>query len=382
MENHIPLKALNGDPTIENRSISHFYWLDGLRGLAAFSVLWFHLMEAFSLGDPFKQTFNHGYLAVDFFFLLSGYIVSHSYDHKWNQLTIKSFAKRRITRLHPMVLIGMVLGLLFFYAGASSLFPKIVETPWSTLVLVFLWGSTLLPLPVQFDVRGWGEMHPLNGPAWSLFFEYLANAFYAIFLRKISIPVLAMLTLLAAGALLEQTLLEPRGDVVGGWSLEPGQLRIGLTRLAFPFLAGILLRRSFNPLKIKFPYLVSGSLLMLTFSVPRIGGDTHTWMNGLFESLAILYVFPFILLVGAGTEAKSNFNQRACQFLGRLSYPLYITHYPLMYVFTAWVHGHNLSLQEGWLMAIACGLLCTGIAIFCQIYLEPPLKNQFKKWLS
>ena len=84
--------------------------LDGLRGVAAIMVVVFHIMESYSKGAAY-QIINHGYLAVDFFFVLSGFVVGYAYDDRWNKMTTWGFFKRRLVRLHPMVIMGSVLGI-------------------------------------------------------------------------------------------------------------------------------------------------------------------------------------------------------------------------------------------------------------------------------
>ena len=108
------------------------------------------------------------------------------------------------------------------------------------MLLVMLIGFTLIPVGKGLDIRGWNEMHPLNGPAWSLFFEYIANIVYALILRRVSKVVLAILVVVAAGFTIHYALTNPNGDIIGGWSIDDStQLKIGFIRLAFPFLAGL-----------------------------------------------------------------------------------------------------------------------------------------------
>ncbi|MGE5398787.1 MAG: acyltransferase family protein, partial [Ignavibacteriales bacterium] len=168
------MNSLTTQDTSFSDSKSHYQILDGLRGVAAVMVVIFHLFEAFSEGNHLKQIINHGYLAVDFFFVLSGFVIGYAYDDRWGKMTLKDFFKRRLIRLHPMIIVGMVIGAIGFYFSASPiLFPQISSVPLWKLLLVMLVGFTLLPLPASMDIRGWAEMHPLNGPAWSLFFEYV-----------------------------------------------------------------------------------------------------------------------------------------------------------------------------------------------------------------
>lgn len=328
-------------------SKNHYEILDGLRGVAAIIVVIFHLFEAFAGGSHVKQIINHGYLAVDFFFCLSGFVIGYAYDDRWNKMSLGGFFKRRLIRLHPMIVLSMVLGAIGFYFSASPiLFPYLAEVPLWKLILIMLIGCTLLPVPLSMDIRGWQEMHPINGPAWSLFFEYVANILYAFVLRKLSNKILSVLTVLAGIAVVH--LAVTRGDMVGGWSLDPTQFQIGLTRLLYPFLAGLLLSRTVKPGRIRHAFLWSSFIIVLILCFPRLGGEEHFWLNGLYDSFAILFVFPFVICIGASGEIKEKHTAALCQFLGDVSYPLYITHYPLIYIFTAWVVDNHLSISEAW----------------------------------
>ncbi len=110
-------------------SKSHYQILDGLRGVASVLVIIFHVFETFTGGNKFEQIINHGYLAVDFFFLLSGFVVAYAYDDRWGKLTQWDFYKRRLVRLQPMVVMGSLIGAALFYFQAGSPFPQIAETP-------------------------------------------------------------------------------------------------------------------------------------------------------------------------------------------------------------------------------------------------------------
>ena len=169
----------------------HYAALDGLRGVAAVMVVLFHMFEGSARDFQFHtdQIINHGYLSVDFFFMLSGFVIGYAYDDRWGKMSLWNFCKRRLVRLQPMVVMGMLLGGALFYFQGSEIFPNIAQTPVWKMLLVMTVGFTLLPVPVSLDIRGWTEMHPLNGPAWSLFFEYIANILYAVLIRKIHQPV-------------------------------------------------------------------------------------------------------------------------------------------------------------------------------------------------
>ncbi len=325
----------------------HFLILDALRGVAAIFVVLFHVLEVYSGGDHSKQMLNHGYLAVDFFFMLSGYVMAHAYDDRWDRMTIKDFFKRRLIRLHPMIIFGMTVGAICFYFGASAYFPKIADTSIWQLLIILLIGYTLIPVPPSMDIRGWNEMHPLNGPAWSLFLEYIANILHALVLRKLPKIALSVLVLLAAIALVHMAVTSPNGDIIGGWSVEPEQLRIGFTRLLFPYMAGMLLRRVVKVNSGKRTFYISGLLLLAVLSFPRVGGHSNLWANGLYDSLTVILIFPIIVYIGAIGEVRGAVTEKICTFLGDISYPLYIIHFPFAYVFYAWVTTNNIPLLKG-----------------------------------
>src|SRR5450755_163882 len=123
---------------------SHYQILDGLRGVASVLVITFHVLETFTGGNPFIQIINHGYLAVDFFFLLSGFVVAYAYDDRWGTLTQWDFYKRRLVRLQPMVIMGSLIGAALFYFQVShTAFPLIAGTPVWKMLLLMLIGCTL-----------------------------------------------------------------------------------------------------------------------------------------------------------------------------------------------------------------------------------------------
>lgn len=319
---------------------SHYPILDGLLGVAAIIVVTFHLTEPLGTGH-LDILVNHGYLAVDFFFLLSGFVIGYAYDDRWQKMSLGTFFKRRIERLQPMAILGMTLGAIGFYFTDSTIWPLIHTVPLWKMLLVMLIGYTILPIPLSLDIRGWQEMHPLNSVGWSLFFEYIANILYAIGIRKLSKTALAILVLISAVALAHLAITSPNGDVSGGWTLNMEQLRIGLTRTMYPFFAGLLLSRVSKPSQIKYAFLYCSLLLAITLYMPRIGGAEHLWMNGVYESICIIIIFPLIVYLGTSGTIQTQREYRVCKFLGDISYPLYLVHYPIVYFYVAWISNHQ-----------------------------------------
>lgn len=339
--------------TVPSASKPRFEILDGLRGVAAMIVVAFHLFETYSPG-PDEQILNHGYLAVDFFFVLSGFVIGYAYDDRWGRgMTIWNFFKRRLIRLQPMVVLGTLIGAFWFYFGSAPGFELVMQTPWWKLLLILVLVSVMFPTPPSMDIRGWQEINPLNGAQWSLLWEYVANILYALVIRRLSTVVLAVFVCLSALLTIDLALnldtfglLEARSyaryTVIGGFGLTPDQIYIGICRLLYPFFGGLLLYR-LGRLRIN---LRRGGMTLCslavaaTLVVPHIGGQEHEWLNGLYCALIILFVYPAIVAAGAGSELKGRRTTAVCKFLGMISYPLYITHYPVIYVQMNWAARH------------------------------------------
>lgn len=367
--------------------------LDGLRGVAAMIVVAFHLFETYSKGPAF-QILNHGYLAVDFFFVLSGFVIGYAYDDRWNKMSLKDFFKRRLVRLHPMVVMGMLVGALFFYFGACGAFPAIGATPWWQVLLIFLLGCTLLPAPMAWDIRGWGETYPLNGPAWSLFYEYIANILYALVIRRFPKFVLGLFVAAAAVLTIDLTLnLDLFGmlpadrsaayTVIGGWSLTPTQVYIGFSRLLYPFFAGLLLSRFGAAIRVRGGFWWCSLLVAAALVTPHVGSISMPWIDGGYQALVILLVFPLIVSMGAGSRVTDARSIAVCKFLGEISFPLYITHYPLVYMQWGWAANNpDAPLGTHIFVSVSVFVASVGLAWACLKLYDLPVREWLKRhWL-
>jgi peptidoglycan/LPS O-acetylase OafA/YrhL len=358
---------------------SHYVILDGLRGVASLMVVVFHLFEAWAGGDPEKQIINHGYLAVDFFFLLSGFVIAYAYDERWAAgMGQWDFYKRRLVRLQPMIIVGGLIGAAMLGLQHSSLFPRLeTVTAWQ-IAGVLLLSFVMIPLTPSAEIRGWGEIYPLNGPQWSLFYEYVGNILYAVGLRKLPIRWLSVVVGLSAAALVWLLVRGPRGDVIGGWALDASGVQIGLTRVMFPFFAGILLMRVGKRVKVRNAFAVCSLLLIAALSLPRFGVGDQRWINGLYEAACIIVLFPLIVAIGAGEKDVDGPSVRIARFFGDLSYPLYITHYPLIYAYTGWVVDKKPAPLQGVLVSAGVFVAAVAIAWAClKLYDEP-----VRRWLA
>lgn len=363
----------------------HYALLDGLRGVAALLVVWYHVFEGFQFAGnkPVIDFINHGYLAVDFFFILSGFVVGYAYDNRWGKtLTLGGFFRRRLIRLQPMVCMGAVIGAVSFLLSGMERWDGTHATLWLTF-LAFVCGCLMLPaLPgMPREVRGNGEMFPLNGPCWSLFFEYVGNIVYALFIRRLSTRLLALLSfaLCCALAWFAVTDQSGYGSIGVGWTVDRTNILGGSLRMLCPFTMGLLLSRIFKPIHYaRGAFWISAALLLAIFHIPYIYSDGALSLNGVFEAACIIAVFPLVVWYAASGKTTDIASTRICRFLGDISFPLYIVHYPLMYAFYMWlIKTRQYTLYETWPAALAVVTASIILAWLCLKLYDMPVR----KWL-
>ena len=361
----------------------HYELLDGLRGVAAILVVFYHIFEGFAFaGGGSITTLNHGHIAVDFFFILSGFVISYAYDDRWNKMTVGGFFKRRLIRLHPMLVMGAVIGAISFAIAGFEKWEDKGATPVGWVMVAMLLTMFMIPaVPgAPYEVRGNGEMFPLNGPGWSLFFEYVGNILYAIFIRRLSTKVLALLAVVL-GAVHCWYFVggESGGDAVAvGWTLGNAGFWGGMLRMMFPFTMGMLLARTFTPRKVKGAFWTCSLVLVVLFAMPHIESQGNVNPNALYEVLCIAVIFPMLVRFAAcGTCGVAT--GRVCRVLGDISYPLYIVHYPIMYLFYAWlIEKKYYTLGECWGMSLLVVAVSILLSLLCLKFYDEPVR----KWLS
>ena len=371
----------------------HYEILDGLRGAAALMVVWYHVFEGFAFAQGTGiETFNHGHLGVDFFFMLSGFVISYAYDDRWQthagkRLTLGNFFKRRLIRLHPMIIIGALIGMTTFLIQGGVHWDG-TETPIQWVMVALLMGMLLLPAypGAGYDVRGNGEMYSLNGPSWSLFFEYLGNIMYALFIRRLPNKALACLVAISGVLWAWFAIGNVSGyDMLGvGWTLEGNNFLGGLLRMTFPFTLGMLIARNFKPVRVPGIFWISIAVLFALFSVPYIPADLCSCAEGIslnsaYELACIVLVFPLIVWLAASGNMAGKISHKVCKFLGDLSYPLYIVHYPVMYLFYSWLIKNKLyTLGETWPVVILVFAVNITLAYTCLKLWDEPVR----RWLT
>lgn len=363
----------------------HYELLDGLRGVAALLVVFYHIFEglSFAAGGTLITTINHGYLAVDFFFILSGFVIGYAYDDRLGKtMSLGNFFKRRLIRLHPMIVMGAVIGAVTFCIQGSVQWDG-TKIATSMVMLALLCAMFFIPaVPgVRYEVRGNGEMFPLNGPSWSLFFEYIGNILYALFIHRLSKKALAVLVGMLGVFLAWFALFDVAGyGMIGvGWTLDSVNFLGGSLRMLFPFTMGMLLSRHFRPMQIRGAFWICSVVLLLLFCVPYIESNGPISLNGLFEAVCILFIFPILVWIGASGKTTDKRSTQICKFLGDISFPLYAVHYPLMYLFYAWLIDNKLyTFGEVWPTALIVYIGSIMLAYLCLKCYDEPVR----RWLT
>ena len=286
----------------------------------------------------------------------------------------KDFIKRRVIRLHPMVVMGAIIGAVMFYWQGCPVWDVSKVTIGALFMATFI-NALLLPATPGTEIRGLGEMYPLNGPGWSLFFEYIGNILYALFIHKFSTRVLAVLVFLAGCGLALFAIGGPYGDICAGFSLTGTEFTAGSLRLLFSFSAGLLLFRIFKPVKVKGAFWICSLSIIALLSVPRLGGAEYLWMNGVYDTVCFAVFFPFLVYLGASGKTTDKYTTRICKFLGDISYPLYMVHYPFIYLYYAWVKNGHLTFRESLPGALGVVIGSIVLAYICLKFYDIPVRR-------
>lgn len=345
----------------------HFEILDGLRGIAAISVVLFHFMEIIFL--PNENLIAHSFMAVDFFFCLSGFVIAYAYDSRVEKIGAWQFIKLRLIRLHPLVIIGSVLGLITFLIDPFSDFYSTYG--FGKTFLMFLASVFVIPYPLMSE--RFFNLFNLNAPAWSLFWEYVANIFYVFILYRLGRNTLQFLTL--AAAILICFIAFKSTNLMGGWS--GPTFWDGGIRVLYSFLVGMLVYRSNWAIKNNLGFLGLSALLFLAFIVPF--DDKYNWLT---EPLIVLIYFPLLVALGAGATVKPKL-EKLCKLSGEISYPLYMTHYPFIWVFLTYFMTVKPEMS---LLKITVPIYLFTLIAFAYLimrFVDIPFRNYLKnKWVK
>jgi peptidoglycan/LPS O-acetylase OafA/YrhL len=334
----------------------HFLTLDGLRGVAAIAVLLFHRR----LWAPGGHFLDHAYLAVDFFFALSGFVIAHAYRERLvNGMSFKRFATFRFIRLYPLLFLGCIIGIGFLTGRYVSKGQGFNLEFLLAAVCGLLTIPTFLPVPLAY------MPFPTNGPSWSLFFELIVNALYASCARWLTRGVVVFI-LFASFIWLAVCAVEFGG--LGRLGHEFPTLLGGAPRTLFSFFAGTAvyaIHKRTPHVALPYPTILLGCLLIAIFSPNRDA------VNSIYYDLAcVAFVFPCIVLLGAMSGDSQNGSAR---LLGELSYPIYILHVPLLYWFEETANRLNTPLNFPALVSAAA--FCVAFAALAWKFFDQPVRK-------
>lgn len=287
--------------------------LDGMRGVAALAVVIVH--TPFLMGPISAVSAG---LAVDLFFVMSGFIIAHAYEDKLRSgFPAFQFIILRLIRLYPLYLLGLMIGAIEVFAeirfGSAQL--------WTFDHLAAAIGAGLFMAPSTASPQdvATAAIFPLNPPSWSLFFEVLINVAYALSFPYLRTRTLLLIVALAGVALV--TLGIVHGDLHFGshWHNFAG----GLARVTYSFGVGIIIYRAAGSgIQISAPPLL---ILLACGALFAVAPGPYT---GVYEVLCVLVVLPALVVLGASAEPSGRL-RASFNFLGLISYGVYSLHFPL-----------------------------------------------------
>ncbi|WP_459871727.1 acyltransferase family protein [Endothiovibrio diazotrophicus] len=339
---------------------AHRYaYLDGIRGVAALFVVMRHTT------DLWEFVVYRTYLAVDIFFILSGFVIANAYGRKMAEgtLSFKGFVLVRLVRLYPVYFISLCFAIpLYLYGLAEQ------GTPMATPEAMTLIALSLLILPGVAIPEG--LLFPINGPYWSLFYELLANFLYAAtrrwLTRKVLLSVIVVCGLLLAAAAVYQ------GNMDYGFIYAPRGFFAGLVRASYGIFFGIFLHAQMGRWNIRPRPWLAIALICGVFLIPEMGG-----LDPLIDTLAIWFVFPACVVLAASTTIDLDSKvTRTMLFLGSASYPVYVLHEPLGQLVLIATDGYAATFApySGWIFLILLAPLAS--------LLERRVDEPARKWFA
>lgn len=341
---------------------SRLHLLDGMRGLAAFAVIVDHVPS-----EPLMAVLPGRYLAVDFFFVLSGLVLARAYGESLSAPGgVSRFLKLRLIRLYPMYLLGFGIGL------AVTLFATLRgwnEFSLSGYPVSALAGLLFLPSPATFGTAN-DVLFPFDPPAWTLLFELIANFAWALaaFLFRGRVRIILLL-LFAAWAAVSVYNAPVQG---AGW--EWTHLNTGLARVFFSFFAGVALHSVLGRISLpQVPAIIP--VLMLAFVLMCPAG---TNLRPTFDVTAMIVIIPATVLLAAHTRVSGRV-AGSCDWLGSVSYGVYVLHFPLFLALSTVLGGFGLSTT---LLVMILAVVSALTAHLAAIIYEKPLQRHLRDLIA
>ena len=334
-----------------------FYTLDALRGVAAIGVVFGH--------TPWTTIkLPHFYLAVDLFFMLSGFVIAYAYEQKLQSgMSPSRFMLARYVRLYPLYLVGTAIGIA---SALGSLYLDQSDFTAVGLAIATIAAILMLPSPT------WGstsEIAPLNQPAWSLYFEIAINIVFALICPRLKTHTLMVIVAISAAVLIWATFQVPSLHAGFTWST----IWVGAVRVTFSFTAGVLLFR-LRPaalIKTNFAYLAPLFLLVVL--------GAHVSSVQIIELGAILILFPAIIVFGSMIEPH---HCSMANILGIISYPLYVIHEPVISLISKAFKFYDVVLNANAFNGILIVAVLSGVSLILHYGYDMPVRRTLGRLLE
>lgn len=340
-----------------------FRTLDGLRGIAALCVAAHHLPSM--VGGP---VFGGSYLAVDLFFLMSGFVISHAYDDKLRSgLGAGGFMRIRLIRLYPLYVISTLL--MFAWLAAAVALGKSDYWSWPWLLAALPFALLILPSPPVHGIHSTNTLF-LNPPAWSLFWELAINLVYAAFFRLFDrrgvIPAIIGASAIGLAVLAASHFKLDQGAL---WSDAPG----GVFRVTFSFFLGVLMCRMH--VRGALPHIPVPAWAVLLISVLLLVPSGEGLWRGIYDAACIFLLFPLLLIAAVSNEPRSRGLSEFCIISGTVSYALYVAHAPVEMVVTGVIRqaggARFLSPMSAEFVALAAAVVASWVLAR---WIDPPAR--------
>lgn len=332
-----------------------------MRGIAALGVVFYHFSDRLNL----PLFFAHGYLAVDFFFVLSGFVMASAYAGRLadGRLSTARFYLLRIIRLMPLVLIGNLLAFVLEFWRPHIVDPTLHVAESITALIL---GCFLLPTPFVSTLQH--TLFPLNGPVWSLFFEAIANAVMPAWARSRSPRAILYATILICAVGLLAAVYR-FGTIHVGFEQE--DIVWGVPRVGFSFAVGIVLygARRHCP---RVPLTLVALILVLLMTAPKLGS-----LEPVFQTFCVFLALPALTFAAAGVTL-GPVAQRVAKISGDLSYPVYVMHFLVVRAVTLVAGGLALSSPARLGVTLAASVVIVGVAGVIYVVYDAPIR----RWLS
>lgn len=342
-----------------------FVYLDAVRGLAALVITFCHFWTLI-LG---KSPIDRVYLAVDFFFVLAGFVSCYAYERRLLvNMSWADFAKRRLIRLYPLYFLGFVIGL-----GATVIMCIRQHEPLHQLVVPSIAHMLMLPLPYAAPFAGIAakasEAFPLNLVVWALAYEVFVSLFYGAIVRWLNLKVLlgvigAFFALYSLGAY-------TAGSYATG--NEMAHILPAICRTGFSYFMGILVFRLSRP-------GAGNTWLWLPLTIAFYAMLSLPFLehgNRFIDAPLLLFVLPVFVYLAAKCDMPRRL-ETISRRAGDLAYPIYMIHFPFVCFATLAISRYDLVGWQVWAVFAVTLALIVGLSALALKYFDEPVR----RWLT